>query len=118
MPWFAHRWRSRTCTLELLHVTPLEIRVAILISALFAPSVILAAPVDIQRGSDLLDARQARPTKPPPCVCAMNTTEVQIATHAEAFAQAFMYKKDISEAFEYISEDYNVCILPSSFQLP
>jgi hypothetical protein len=38
----------------------------------------------------------------------MNTTEEQTAKRADAFAQAFIYKKDISEAFKYISQDYIV----------
>ena len=88
-------------------------RIAILISALLAPLAILAAPVDVQSRSDLLSERQARPTKPPPCVRAMNTTEAQTGTRAEAFAQAFVYKKDVSEAFKYIAKDYIVLHLPS-----
>jgi hypothetical protein len=88
-------------------------RITILISALLAPLAVLAAPVDVQSRSDVLAERQARPTKPPPCVRAMNTTEAQTATRAEAFAQAFIYKKDISEAFKYIAKDY-IVLHPSS----
>jgi len=75
---------------------------------MLAPLVALAAPAEIHSRSDILAARQARPTKPAPCVRVMNTTEAQTATRAEAFAQAFIYKKDISEAFKYIAKDYIV----------
>jgi hypothetical protein len=114
VPWFAHRWKSRTCT-HRLHLSKSypRMRITIFISALLAPLAVLAAPVDVPSRSDLLDTRQARPTKPPPCVRAMNTTEAQTATRAEAFAQAFIYKKDVSEAFKYISQDYIVRSLPS-----
>ena len=83
-------------------------RLAILLSALVAPLAILGAPVDIESRSGLVN-RQARPTKPPPCVRALNTTEAETKTRSEAFAQAFIYDKDISEAFKYISQDYIVC---------
>jgi predicted SnoaL-like aldol condensation-catalyzing enzyme len=36
----------------------------------------------------------------------MNVTEAVTKIRSEAFAQAFIYKKDISEAFKYISKDY------------
>ncbi|CAI9636063.1 unnamed protein product [Alternaria burnsii] len=78
----------------------------ILASAVLAPLAVLAAPAELHSRSDILAARQARPTKPAPCVRAMNTTEEQTAKRADAFAQAFIYKKDISEAFKYISQDY------------
>lgn len=83
-----------------------------LLSALVAPLSILAAPVDIESRSDLAN-RQARPTKPAPCVRALNTTEAETKTRSDAFAQAFIYKKDISEAFKYISQDYIVCATPA-----
>jgi hypothetical protein len=83
-------------------------RFTILAFAVIAPLAILAAPAELHSRSDVLAARQARPTKPAPCVRVMNTTEEQIATRADAFAKAFIYKKDISEAFKYISQDYIV----------
>ena len=82
-------------------------RITFFVSALLAPLAVLAAPLDVQ-SSEVLISRQARPTKPPPCVRVVNTTEAQTATRAEAFAQAFIYKKDISEAFKYIAKDYIV----------
>lgn len=83
-------------------------RFTTLVCAMLAPLIALAAPAEIHSRSDILAARQARPTKPAPCVRVMNTTEAQTATRAEAFAQAFIYKKDISEAFKYIAKDYIV----------
>jgi hypothetical protein len=99
-----------------LHILPtlgyvtiiLNMRFTVLIAALLAPLVVLTTPVELYSRSDLITARQARPTKPPPCVRVMNTTEAQTATRANAFAQAFIYKKDISEAFKYIAKDYIV----------
>ncbi|KAH6872735.1 hypothetical protein BKA58DRAFT_438837 [Alternaria rosae] len=81
-------------------------RFTTLVCAILAPLAALAAPAELHSRSDILAARQARPTKPAPCVRVMNTTEAQTATRAEAFAQAFIYKKDISEAFKYIAKDY------------
>ncbi|KAH8644740.1 hypothetical protein IG631_02204 [Alternaria alternata] len=86
----------------------LNMQFTILASAVLAPLAVLAAPAELHSRSDILAARQARPTKPAPCVRAMNTTEEQTAKRADAFAQAFIYKKDISEAFKYISQDYIV----------
>lgn len=79
-------------------------QIAILLSVLLAPLVAFAAPVDIS-DSDLA-IRQSRPPKPPPCVRNLTTTEAQTKIRSEAFAQAFIYKKDISEAFKYIAQDY------------
>ena len=83
-------------------------RIAILISALLAPITVFAAPLLPESRTDLLSERQARPTKPPPCVRVANTTEAQTKVRSEAFAQAFIYKKDITEAFKYIAQDYIV----------
>ncbi|KAF1828490.1 hypothetical protein BDW02DRAFT_562943 [Decorospora gaudefroyi] len=80
--------------------------ITFLLSTLILPLAVLAAPLNANGRSGFLAERQGRPTKPPPCVRAMNTTEAETATRAEAFAQAFIYEKDISEAFKYISQDY------------
>ncbi|KAF2828233.1 hypothetical protein CC86DRAFT_369342 [Ophiobolus disseminans] len=80
-------------------------RIAILISALLAPLSIFAAPIT-STDALALATRQARPTKPPPCVRNLNTTEADTKTRSDAFAQAFIYKKDITEAFKYIAKDY------------
>ncbi|KAG9191878.1 hypothetical protein G6011_10612 [Alternaria panax] len=81
-------------------------RLTILASVVLAPLAVLAAPAELHSGSDVLAARQAGPTKPAPCVRSWKTTEAQTATRAHAFAHAFIYKKDISKAFKYISQDY------------
>ncbi|KAH9870196.1 hypothetical protein J1614_007119 [Plenodomus biglobosus] len=82
-------------------------RVTLIFSALLAPLAVLAAPVESQVQDDVrLVERQARPVKPAPCVRVADTTEAQTKARSEAFAQAFIYKKDISEAFKYIVKDY------------
>lgn len=81
-------------------------RFDIVLSVLIAPLGVFAAPVEGARDVAVLADRQARPQKPPPCVRRMNTTELETKVRSEAFAQAFIYKKDISEAFKYISNDY------------
>ncbi|CCT61175.1 hypothetical protein IAQ61_005005 [Plenodomus lingam] len=80
-------------------------RVTLLFSALLAPLAILAAPVESST-QDGLVTRQARPVKPAPCVRVPGTTEAQTKARSEKFAHAFIYKKDISEAFSYIVKDY------------
>jgi predicted SnoaL-like aldol condensation-catalyzing enzyme len=80
--------------------------ISIILTTLIAPLAVFAAPVDISVSAAAIDTRQARPTKPPPCVRRTNTTEPETKTRSDAFAQAFIYKKDISEAFKYISQDY------------
>ncbi|KAF2845218.1 hypothetical protein T440DRAFT_472800 [Plenodomus tracheiphilus IPT5] len=81
-------------------------RVTLILSALLAPLSILAAPVETSNENDVLVVRQAQPVKPAPCVRNAYTTEAQTKARSEAFAHAFIYKKDISEAFKYIAKDY------------
>lgn len=83
-------------------------RVAFLLSTLLAPLVVAAAPLDVDSEFEVLTARQANPTKPPPCVRISTTTEWETKARADAFAYAFIYKKDITEAFRYIAKDYIV----------
>jgi predicted SnoaL-like aldol condensation-catalyzing enzyme len=80
--------------------------ISIILATLITPLAVFAAPVDINADAPSIDTRQARPTKPTPCVRQLNTTEAETKTRSDAFAQAFIYKKDISEAFKYISNDY------------
>jgi predicted SnoaL-like aldol condensation-catalyzing enzyme len=80
-------------------------RATIVLTALLAPLAVVAAPMDIANTPTIIE-RQARPTKPTPCVRRLNTTEPETKTRSDAFAQAFIYKKDITEAFKYISQDY------------
>lgn len=79
--------------------------VSTILAVCLAPLAVLAAPAEPLHHATLA-RRQARPTKPVPCVRQMNTTEAETKTRSDAFAQAFIYKKDISEAFKYISKDY------------
>ncbi|KAH7071740.1 hypothetical protein FB567DRAFT_584362 [Paraphoma chrysanthemicola] len=81
-------------------------RFAIVLSVLIAPLGVFAAPVEINDNAAALASRQAAPVKPPPCVRRPGTTVLETKKRAEAFAQAFIYKKDISEAFKYIVADY------------
>jgi predicted SnoaL-like aldol condensation-catalyzing enzyme len=84
----------------IMHITPILI-------AFLAPITVFAAPTVHSRPHVMTIAeRQARPIKPSPCVRNINATEAVTKTRSEAFAQAFIYKKDISEAFKYISKDY------------
>ncbi|CAI6336644.1 unnamed protein product [Periconia digitata] len=74
-------------------------RFSTIITALILPAGLLAAP--------LVETRQARPPKPKPCVRMSpppdaNTTK----TRFDAFANAFIYTKNITKAFEYIAQDY------------
>lgn len=53
-------------------------------------------------------AAPAQPKKPKPCICRPHTTEKHTKMRAQAFAKAFIYEQDITEAFKYIAEDYIV----------
>ncbi|EUC40340.1 hypothetical protein COCMIDRAFT_109041 [Bipolaris oryzae ATCC 44560] len=72
-------------------------RVSLFVSALVAP-LALAAPT--------LEARQAAPVKPAPCVRDSKVTVQETKARSEQFAQAFIYKPDISKAFSFIAVDY------------
>ncbi|KXT17415.1 hypothetical protein AC579_5708 [Pseudocercospora musae] len=48
----------------------------------------------------------APPKKPEPCICNPHTTTTTTEFRAQAFAKAFIYEQDISEAFKYIAQDY------------
>jgi hypothetical protein len=81
-------------------------RVTDFLSALCVPLAIFAAPNHLGTTVFGLTKRQARPQKPIPCVRLLNTTEAETKTRSDAFAQAFIHNKDITEAFKYISKDY------------
>ncbi|KAF2012603.1 hypothetical protein BU24DRAFT_411950 [Aaosphaeria arxii CBS 175.79] len=74
---------------------------------LLPTTTVLAHPVTSSTSpSSPLEARQSRPTKPKPCVSIANTTEAQhLANHAK-FTDAFIVKKNITAAFEFIRQDY------------
>lgn len=77
-----------------------------LLTTLLLPTSLLAAP--------LVAPRQGRPPKPKPCV-RMSPPPDANATKArfDTFADAFIYKKNISKAFEFIAQDYIVRISKS-----
>ena len=78
---------------------------AIVATALLAPMGVLAYPVEAEASS--LMERQA-PAKPKPCVSVANVTEAEQEERHAKFADAFIYKKNITAAFEFIREDYIV----------
>ncbi|KAF9692513.1 hypothetical protein EKO04_009686 [Ascochyta lentis] len=83
-----------------MHFTLISFNLLALTSALAFPG--SAAPA-----SDVaLQTRQDAPVKPPPCVRKPHTTEKQTYKRHEAFTRAFVYERDISEAFRYIAKDY------------
>ncbi|USP74808.1 hypothetical protein yc1106_02082 [Curvularia clavata] len=81
-------------------------RFTLLASALVASVSVLAAPTDLQTRSDLIVERQSAPVKPAPCVRNPKTTPAQTEARFNEFAQAFIYKPDISKAFSFIAKDY------------
>ena len=84
-------------------------RVTFLLSALLVPVGVLAAPVAVEAEYAALAERQARPTKPKPCepIVPAPTEEETKERHAK-FADAFIYKKNITAAFEFINKSYIV----------
>ena len=85
-------------------------RTSIILSALIAPLAVLAIPATVHSRYALTE-RQASPVKPAPCVRNPSTTVAQTEKRAAAFAEAFIYKPDISKAFTFIVKDYIVCTL-------
>lgn len=82
----------------------------LVVTALLAPLGTLAAPVTSDSGVVSLTERQNRPPKPKPCV--RMTPDPEPAVYKERFgqfAEAFIYNKNISRAFEFIVQDYIVC---------
>ena len=82
-------------------------RVTMLLSVLLAPLGALAAPRPLDLSA--LVERQQRPVKPKPCVALVPAPSVnETKARFDKFAQAFIYKKNITEAFEYITQNYIV----------
>ncbi|KAF2683882.1 hypothetical protein K458DRAFT_368364 [Lentithecium fluviatile CBS 122367] len=83
-------------------------RLLALLPALLLPTGLLAAPaVTTPVEYAALDSRQARPAKPAPCERVKPEPNVTyVEERFNAFAQAFIYKKNITEAFKYITKDY------------
>ena len=92
-------------------------RITHLLSLLLTPLSVLAAPTIYSPEHAALLDRQARPTKPKPCVAIVPAPSVnETLARFNKFAQAFIYKKNITEAFEYIAKDY--IVRPFSFLVP
>ncbi|KAI8932591.1 hypothetical protein NX059_010095 [Plenodomus lindquistii] len=81
-------------------------QITLILSALLAPVAVLAAPLDTPGQNNAVVKRQAAPVKPPPCVRVPGTTVAQTKARSIAFAHAFIYEQDITEAFTYIAQDY------------
>lgn len=83
-------------------------RIPFLLSALLAGA--LAAPVIIEPEPGYsIASRQQRPVKPQPCEPIVPApTEEQTAARHALFADAFIYKKNITAAFEFINKGYIV----------
>jgi hypothetical protein len=92
-------------------------RFALLIAALFVPIGVLSVPTVRTYEYAALSARQNRPVKPKPCVSVAGTTEDQTHERFNQFADAFIYKKNITAAFELIRQDYIVRSPPSILYL-
>ena len=75
---------------------------------LLAPLTTLALATPNPVPNDVLVARQTRKA-PPPCKrAAPEPTEPETKARHDKFVNAFLVKKNITEAFEYIVEDYIV----------
>ena len=83
------------------------------ISALIVPLATTSAASGVDGELRTLPERQTVLVKPSPCVRDNSTTDLQTKTRFKAFAQAFVYEQDITEAFKYIVSDYIVRHLPS-----
>lgn len=79
------------------------------LTALVAPLATLAAPASLETTSKALVGRQTALVKPPPCIRNNSTTSHHTKKRSKAFAHAFMYTQNITEAFTYIVSDYTVC---------
>ncbi|KAH7400068.1 hypothetical protein BKA64DRAFT_671073 [Cadophora sp. MPI-SDFR-AT-0126] len=76
-------------------------RTALFLAALAGPFTIFAAPAS--QDSALIIPRQL--AKPPPCVRSCEN-ELKTEQRFEKFADAFIVKLDLTEAFTYIVDDY------------
>ncbi|KAF3048397.1 hypothetical protein E8E12_011763 [Didymella heteroderae] len=76
------------------------------ITALLAPLATLAAPASKDSSVTALAERQTTFVKPPPCVRKNSIPRRQTKQRSKAFAHAFIYTQNITEAFTYIVSDY------------
>lgn len=83
-------------------------RVIVLLSTFLVPFGALAAPTHLDTAA-LVERQGNRPAKPKPCVSNATTTEEESKARFDKFADAFICKKNITAAFEFIRQDYIVC---------
>ncbi|KAF5340366.1 hypothetical protein D9611_007900 [Ephemerocybe angulata] len=76
-------------------------RVSAFLATLIVPLAALAAPAHEF-------TLEARAVKPKPCVRQLNPapTPEETSLRHDAFAQSFIYKRNITAAFEFIAQDY------------
>lgn len=83
-------------------------RATLFLTVLLAPFNILAAPAPLENAM-IISERQA-PVKPKPCEPIVPApTEEETKVRFDKFANEFLVKKNITAAFEFISQGYIVC---------
>lgn len=81
-------------------------RLILILSALLVP---LAVAAPLADDASTLFSRQNRPPKPKPCERIVPDPAPEVYKERfNQFADAFIYNKNISRAFEFITEDYIV----------
>ena len=85
-------------------------RTVTLVSLLVVPLAAMTLPLGVTEDHSLV-ARQGGLKAPTPCVMDASVTEQETAARFEKFADAFIVKKNITEAFEYIAASYIACHL-------
>ncbi|KAF2866483.1 hypothetical protein BDV95DRAFT_583967 [Massariosphaeria phaeospora] len=84
-------------------------RITYLLQALLIGSLAAPTPSELEARHSSLEARQQQPTKPKPCLrITPEPTANETRTRHDKFTWAFIYRKNITEAFEYIAQDYIV----------
>ncbi|KAH7364646.1 hypothetical protein BKA65DRAFT_447692 [Rhexocercosporidium sp. MPI-PUGE-AT-0058] len=78
-------------------------RATLFLIALARPFTIFGAAAS-STDFEVINKRQL--VKPPPCVRSCDATVAETEARHEKFVDAFIIKKDITEAFRYIAEDY------------
>jgi len=80
-----------------------------LISLFLTPLAVVGMPAGVAENPHRLVARQRGLKAPKPCVFDTTVTEAETAARFEKFADAFIVKKNITEAFEHIAASYIAC---------
>ncbi|KAG4439669.1 hypothetical protein IFR05_004866 [Cadophora sp. M221] len=78
-------------------------RTAFFLAVLAGPFTVLGAPAP---STDLAVINIRQLVKPPPCIRSCEVTVAETEARHEKFADAFIVKSDLTEAFRYIAEDY------------